>query len=183
MSKKQKTIAFRRRRDGQTDYRKRLRLLVGNKPRAVCRKSGKYIWLQLVDYNKTGDRVSISAHSRELQKLGWQGCFNNIPAAYLTGLLFAKKAKEAKIKEVIIDNGLYATVAKSAFFAVLKGMIDGGLPLPIASEVMPSDDRIKGEHIKNYAEKLKKEGGFEKQFSYDALKIPEIFEQTKQKIV
>ena len=182
MNKKQKTIAFRRRRDGQTNYKKRIRLLLGNKPRAVFRKTSKYVCLQLAEYQHVGDKILVLAHSRELKGMGWQGSFNNTPAAYLTGLLFAKKCKEVKVQDVVVDNGLYSTVSKSTFFAILKGMADGGLSVPISEEVMPSQERIRGEHIKAYAEQLQKEGKLKEQFSYDALKVPELFDQVKQKM-
>lgn len=182
ISKKQKPVAFRRKREGKTDYRKRLRLLLADKPRVVFRRSLRYIWLQLVHFDEKGDTVSVSAHSKELQKLGWKGSCNNIPAAYLTGLLFAKKAKEASI-DAVADNGLYPTVAQSCFCAVLKGVVDGGMKVPASEKVFPSEERIKGEHIKKYAEELKKGEGFGKQFSSeDALKITDNFDEVKKKI-
>ena len=184
MRKKQKPVHFRRKREGKTDYRKRLRLLLGKTPRAVFRRSIDFVWLQLINYNEKGDQVIITAHAKELKEKGWNGSFNNIPAAYLTGLLFAKKAKEAKVTKVIADNGPYATIPKSAFYAAIKGIRDGGLELPASEDVLPPEERIKGEHIKAYAEKMEKEK-LSKQFSsekQDPLKTPEIFEQVKQKL-
>ena len=53
--KKGKThrIKFRRKREGKTDYRKRLKLLLGGKPRLVVRKSLKNITAQIAVYSKT----------------------------------------------------------------------------------------------------------------------------------
>lgn len=182
INRKQKPVAFRRKRDGQTDYRKRLRLILSNKPRLVFRKSIKYVWLQLATYNEKGDLITVSAHSKELKKLGWKGSCNNTPAAYLTGLLFAKKTKEIKVTGVIADNGLYATVAKSTFYGALKGVVDGGLNIPVSEEVFPSEDRLNGSHIKAYAEQLQGDK-LKKQFaSQDVLNITDNFDEVKKKI-
>ena len=48
----------RRRREGKTDYRKRLRLLRSRKIRMVVRKSLKNTQVQLVEY-KEGDLIQV----------------------------------------------------------------------------------------------------------------------------
>ena len=84
-------VQFRRKRESKTDYKKRIKLLLGNKARAVIRKSLNHISIQLIKYNPKGDIIIISAHSRELKELGWEANTSNIPAAYLTGLLMARE--------------------------------------------------------------------------------------------
>jgi hypothetical protein len=37
---------------------------------------------------------------------------------------------------------------KIHLYAALKGAIDAGLKIPYNEEILPSEDRIKGEHIK-----------------------------------
>ncbi|RLG58710.1 MAG: 50S ribosomal protein L18, partial [Candidatus Hydrothermarchaeota archaeon] len=85
-------VPFRRRREGKTDYRKRLKLLLSGKPRIVVRKTLKHTIVQVIDFDIKGDRVLVSAHSNELKKYGWQANTGNLPASYLTGLLCGKKA-------------------------------------------------------------------------------------------
>jgi len=58
----------RRRREGKTDYRKRLRLLKSRKTRIVVRNSLKNICVQFVGYDEVGDKILASAISKELIK-------------------------------------------------------------------------------------------------------------------
>lgn len=148
-------VAFRRKRKGKTNYLARRKMLTGNTVRVVVRRSLKNVWLQVVEFNPTGDRVLISAHSRELRKLGWKGASGNLPAAYLCGLLLGKKAKAKKITNAVLDIGMNVSVKGSVIYAALKGVIDAGLKVPHSKEVLPSDQRIKGEHIAAWAQKLK----------------------------
>jgi large subunit ribosomal protein L18 len=140
-------MPFRRRREGKTDYSKRLALLKSEMPRIVVRKSLKYITAQIVEYDAIGDKTIASATSRQLQALGWKFSCDNIPAAYLTGLLIAKKAVEKKVKKAVLDIGIYESTKGSRIYAVVKGARDGGLELAVKEEMFPSEDRISGKHI------------------------------------
>ena len=82
-------VPFRRRRQGRTDYRRRLRLLRSGLARAVVRKSLNQTQVQIVSYGEGGDRVLVSAVGAELRELGWTGGTGNVPAAYLVGLVIA----------------------------------------------------------------------------------------------
>ncbi len=139
-------MSFKRRREGRTDYSKRLGLLKSGKPLLVVRKSLNYITAQIVEFNGKGDKVVASVTSRELKKLGWNFACDNLPAAYLTGLLIGKKL-QGKGKETILNSGLYPSVKGSRIYAVVKGAKDAGLNVPIEEESLPSDQRLKGEHI------------------------------------
>ncbi|MHC1635026.1 MAG: 50S ribosomal protein L18 [Candidatus Methanospirareceae archaeon] len=143
-------VPFRRRREGKTDYRKRLKLLLSGKPRVVVRKSNRYIRMQLIRFNKQGDETLVSAISSELEKYGYKGNKCNVPAAYLTGLLFGKRAKERGYEEGVLDIGLHSPSYGSKVFAALKGAIDAGMKIPHGEEVLPSEERIRGEHIAKY---------------------------------
>ncbi|GAF81682.1 unnamed protein product [marine sediment metagenome] len=143
-------LGFKRKRLGKTDYRKRLKLLLANKPRLVVRKSLKNILAQIVEYDENGDKVIVSAHSSELKKYGYGGNKGNIPAAYLVGLLIGGKAKKKDIKVLVLDIGLQNSVKGSRIYSVLKGCIDVGLNIPHSKEILPMDDRVKGKHIKNF---------------------------------
>lgn len=169
------TLAFRRKREGKTDYKKRLRLIASHKPRLVIRKTNKNLIIQIVEFNPDGDKVLISAHTNELKKLGWKASRSNIPSAYLTGLLAGIKAKKSKITDVILDIGLYTPVKGSVIFAALKGAVDAGLNVPHSEDVLPSEKRISGAHIASN-EKTK----FTK---YDPKTITKDFQDMKNKIL
>ena len=150
MRTKNKPMPFRRKREGKTDYKQRLRLIASGKPRLVVRTSLKNVLAQIIDFHPDGDRVLASASALYLKRnFGWKANTRNIPAAYLTGLLVAKRATAKKLKEVILDIGLRSPIKGSVVFAVLQGAIDGGLSIPHSPDVIPPEKRIKGEHIKN----------------------------------
>lgn len=167
-------VQFRRKREEQTDYRKRLTLLRSRSARMVVRKSLKHILMQLIDYAPQGDKVLVTAHTKELAKHGWKGSTDNISAAYLCGMLLAKKAKAKKITKSIADLGPYASVKGSKLYAAVKGAVDGGLHIPFDASVAPDAKRIRGEHVANWATHVKK----------DAKKHPHAFTQyTKHGLV
>jgi len=124
--------------------------LLSRKPRVVVRKSNKYIRMQLISADKLGDKTLVSVISSELEKYDYKGGKCNIPAAYLTGLLFGKRAKEAGFDNAIFDIGLHTPVRGSDVYATLKGVLDSGMPVPHDPAVFPADERIKGEHIAKF---------------------------------
>lgn len=181
MKKKIIPVGYRRKREGKTDYRKRLGMLQTNRPRLVIRKSLKNISCQIIDFKPQGDQVLVAAHSSELKKFGWQYSLGSIPAAYLVGYLLGKKAGSKKITDAIVDLGLQAPVAGSRLYAAVKGAVDAGLKLPYNKEVFPSEDRLRGKHIVDYLGKLS-EDKLKKQFSMDVKGLSQTFETVKQKI-
>lgn len=172
MATKTYTVEYRRKREGKTNYKKRLRLLLSGKPRLVIRRSLRYILAQVVQYKPQGDVVLITTTSKELKQLGWGYGTLNCPAAYLTGLLLAKKAKEKKILDLVVDAGLYPSTPQSRIYSVVKGCIEGGLQIPCEKEILPSDDRVLGRHIAAYDQSLQNnKERYQKQFSsYLAMK-------------
>ena len=87
-----KEVKFRRRREGVTDYAKRLALVKSGLERVVVRKTNKRVLGQVIRYEEKGDKVIASAESGELaKKYGWPSRSNR-PTAYLTGLLLARKS-------------------------------------------------------------------------------------------
>ncbi|HKZ48909.1 MAG TPA: 50S ribosomal protein L18 [Thermoplasmata archaeon] len=141
-------VPMRRRREGRTDYRRRLRLLRGGRPRAVVRKSLNNLSVQFADYDARGDRIRISAVSVELSEYGWTGPAGNVPAAYLTGFLAGKRAAAQGIKAAVLDLGRVPPTKGSRVFAAVKGLVDAGVAVPHAEEVLPEPARISGQHIK-----------------------------------
>jgi large subunit ribosomal protein L18 len=142
-----KLLQFRRRREEKTDYKRRLALLKSKKTRVVVRKSLSNITVQFVDYFTDGDKTLAGATSAELKKYGWTST-GNVPAAYLTGLLAGKKAKAKNVNEAVLDLGIQIKTKGSRLYAALKGVIDAGINVPHSPEILPSEDRLSGKHIK-----------------------------------
>jgi large subunit ribosomal protein L18 len=140
-------IHFRRRREGKTNYKKRLKLLLSEKPRLVYRKTLKYIIGQIINFDKKGDVTLVGITSKILKKYGWKFACDNTPATYLTGYLLGKMALSKGIKEAVLDIGLYTSTKGGRMYAFAKGAIDAGLNVPCDEEMFPSEDRIKGLHI------------------------------------
>lgn len=163
----------------------------GHKLRAVIRKTNKYIIVQVVEFAPRGDITWVGVHSSILAKFGWKGDPNNTSAAYLTGLIAGLKAVKMGIKRLIPDIGLHRPVKGCRVFAAIKGLRDAGVEVPASEEVLPPDERIRGEHIRDYAEKLYNESieKFNKLFSeylkrgLDPRDLPKHFEEVKEAIL
>jgi len=140
-------VARRRRREGKTDFRTRINLLRSGLPRAVVRKSHRNVIVQLIEFDPAGDRVITTAQAFDLRKHGWKGSTANTPAAYLTGYLAGTKALSSGVKSAVLDIGLSAPTKGGRVFATLKGMVDAGLDIPYSEDVVPPEERIRGEHI------------------------------------
>nr|WP_319374667.1 50S ribosomal protein L18 [uncultured Methanobacterium sp.] len=180
-------VAFKRRREGKTNYGARLKLIGLDKHRLVVRVTGNHTIAQIVDVQIEGDQTLVSAHSQELKNMGWLASGKNTSAAYLTGYLCGKKAIKEGITGAVLDMGLATSTKGSRVYAVLKGAIDAGLEVPHNDVILPSEDRITGEHISQYAESLDK-AEMEKKFSQYIQKglspkdLPDHFQSIKEKI-
>ncbi|XP_023002749.1 60S ribosomal protein L5-like [Cucurbita maxima] len=100
-------VKFRRRRDGKTDYRARIRLINQDKNkyntpkyRFVIRFSNKDITAQILSSSIAGDMVLASAYSHELPHYGLEVGLTNYAAAYCTGLLLARRV----LKKLEMDD-------------------------------------------------------------------------------
>ena len=143
-------VPFRRRREGRTNYHLRYKLILSKKPRLVVRKSNGNTTLQLVVAELTGDKTLLTVTSMELRDYGYTLATGNLPAAYLTGLLFGKKMLALGVSEAIPDIGLHASTKGARVYAAIKGVVDAGADIPHSPEIFPEDERIRGEHIKKY---------------------------------
>lgn len=180
-------LAFKRRKEGKTDYKARLKLMGQNKLRFVIRMSNKHIITQIISMSKEGDETLVSANSKELLKYGWKAGGKNISAAYLTGFLCAKKASKIDIGEVTLDIGLKTSLKGSKMYAVVKGAVDAGLNIPHSDSVLPDEARINGEHIAQYAETLSDAEVNQKFSQYnqrgiEPSKLPDHFVSVREKI-
>jgi len=184
------TVRHRRRRTGRTDYKKRLRLLLSNKPRVIVRRQCGQMTLQLAEFKPEGDSISVTVRSSHLKKYGWKYNLKNMPSSYLTGLLFGKLAqKKLKTKQgeicAVPDIGLHANIKGSKIYAAIKGVRDAGLNVPCSDEVVPNADRLKGQHIVNHAKIASSEKSGSK-FQFSKTKVNNItvdFEEIKKKIL
>jgi large subunit ribosomal protein L18 len=172
-----------RRRSSKTNYKKRIALLKSGLPRIIIRKSNRGIIAQLVSYNPKGDIVVSSASSKELEAQGWLPRAN-IPTAYLTGMLLAKKAKGKYQGNVVLDIGLYKPVKSSVVFAGARGAVDGGMGVINSIEV--DQDRISGKHIEDYARSMKEGSVQFSAYGKEKVEVKEIralFDEVKKKIL
>jgi large subunit ribosomal protein L18 len=116
----------------------------------VVRKTNRHIIIQLVTAEMDGDRTLIAANSAELETYGYKGSTSSTPAAYLTGMLFAVKAKKADYGRAVLDIGLNRATPGARVFAALKGAVEAGLDVPHGEKILPSDERVRGAHIAAY---------------------------------
>jgi large subunit ribosomal protein L18 len=150
--------------------------------------SDQNVSAQLIRPDLLGDKVMASVHSNELLSYGWKGSRKNIPSCYLVGLLLGKKCIQKKITSAILYIGKRHFTTKIA--ACLKGMSEAGLEMPISKEVLPSEERIQGNHIAEYAKKIKSNDDlYKSRFSsnlgsgLEPEKYPNHFSEVKDRIV
>lgn len=184
-------VAFRRRRQGKTDYQQRRGFLISGLPRFIVRGSLRNMTAEIVKAEAGGDKIVAYAHSAELAKnYGWLGATGNISSAYLTGLLCGFKALNQGVEQAVLDVGLQTPSKGSRIFAALKGALDAGLKVPFDKAMLPDEKRINGLHIVEYAKLLSSNPeAYQRRFSSQlskGLKPEELsvhFEQVKEKMV
>ena len=130
-------VAFRRRRENRTDYYARRRLLSSN----------KNVTIQIAEFGMEGDKILVSATTRELAGMGWNHSCSSIPAAYLVGYMAGKRAINAGIEYAVLDIGMQKVQHGGVLFATVAGMCDAGLEVPHGEDVLPDEERILGKHI------------------------------------
>jgi large subunit ribosomal protein L18 len=184
--------AKRRRFEGKTDYRKRLKLLKSRKLRIVIRASSNHTRVQFVESKKGGDRILVSAFSKELAKtFGYKANTGNQPSAYLTGYLAGLRAKKNNINEGILDLGMF--YHRNRVLAAFKGVLKAGIEIPYREEFFPEDleENINGSKIENYAKMVKQNepekyeilfSGYIKKNKIDPMKLSQLISTTLKKI-
>ncbi len=183
---------FRRRAEGKTNYHRRMKLLKSKKLRAVIRVSNNHVIVQIVQSKIGGDKILVSAHSKELaSKYGWNANTGNVPAAYLTGFLAGTRAKKQNLEEAILDLGIF--YHKNRVLAAFKGILQSGIEIPHNETFFPEniEDIIKGSHIEQYASLLKSEdpekyervfSGYLQKNNVNPQKISQLVSNTYKKI-
>jgi large subunit ribosomal protein L18 len=186
-------VSMKRRREGKTNYQRRLTMVLSGKLRLVIRATLNQTIVQVVEAHLQGDKILVCATTKHLNKLfGWQYDLGNMPSSYLTGYLCGLRAKKAGIDLCILDIGIL--IHRNRVIAAFKGFVDAGINVPHDAEKFFKKtnlkDRVNGTHIKNYAELLIKEdkATYEKQFSnyiknkLDPKNIVDDFDKTKKAI-
>jgi large subunit ribosomal protein L18 len=185
------TVPYRRRREGKTNYKARRTLVTSDRSRFVVRPTNRNIIIQLVEARVEGDHILTQTTSHELVKrFGWLGGRKNTPAAYLLGLIAGYKALEKGIKSAILDMGLKRPSRGCKVFAAVKGALDAGLDIPCDPSIFPSEERIKGAIIAEYASMLSENPEeYERRFS-DYLRrglrpeeLPKHFKEIRERIM
>jgi large subunit ribosomal protein L18 len=141
-------VHFRRRREGRTDYRVRLKLLQSGRARAVVRLSERRVRVALVAFDPAGDRVLAAADSTELGGIAFPAAsLASTPAAYLTAYLAGLRAKASGTASAVLDLGIRHPTAGGRLSAALKGLLDAGLEIPHGETGFPPADRLNGTHL------------------------------------
>ncbi|XP_057457736.1 60S ribosomal protein L5-like [Lotus japonicus] len=109
-------VKFKRRREGKTDYRARIRLINQDKNkystpkyRFVVRFTNKDITAQIVSATIAGDIVLASAYAHELPRYGLEIGLTNYAAAYCTGLLLARRTLQKLEMDEEYEGNVEAT--------------------------------------------------------------------------
>lgn len=138
--------------ENKTDYGKREKLLKSEGPRIVFRKTNRYVIGQYVISKNAQDKVQIGVTSKDLFGYGWpkesEGSLKSLPAAYLMGMLIAKKITSQKLPNPILDLGMLRVLHKTKIYSFIKGINDGGIKIKCDPSLFPEEERIKGKYLK-----------------------------------
>jgi large subunit ribosomal protein L5e len=109
-------VKYKRRREGKTDYRARIRLINQDKNkyntpkfRLVVRFSNKDIVAQIISASIIGDTVLAAAYAHELPQYGLEVGLANYAAAYCTGLLLARRVLKKLEMDAEYEGNVEAT--------------------------------------------------------------------------
>eukprot|EP00450_Noctiluca_scintillans_P007135 CAMPEP_0194488484 /NCGR_PEP_ID=MMETSP0253-20130528/8391_1 /TAXON_ID=2966 /ORGANISM="Noctiluca scintillans" /LENGTH=313 /DNA_ID=CAMNT_0039328859 /DNA_START=46 /DNA_END=987 /DNA_ORIENTATION=- len=164
-------VQKRRRREGKTDFFARRKMIQqaghkynSKKYRLIVRFTNRQVICQVAFATILGDKVVAQSSSMELPKYGIKAGLKNHAAAYLTGLLVARRAlkkfdlddtfkgheeldgEEYHVEDeendqrpfkCILDVGIRRTVAGARMWGALKGAVDGGLHVPHTTKKFP----------------------------------------------
>ncbi|XP_073022267.1 large ribosomal subunit protein uL18-like [Primulina eburnea] len=132
-------VKFKRRRQGKTDYRARIRLINQDKNkyntpkyRFVVRFTNKDIIAQVVSASIAGDHILAAAYSHELPIYGLEVGLTNYAAAYCTGLLLARRVLKKLEMDEDYEGNVEATgedysVEPSESRRPFRALLDVGL--------------------------------------------------------
>ncbi|KAL2470820.1 60S ribosomal protein L5-2 [Abeliophyllum distichum] len=109
-------VKYKRRREGKTDYRARIRMINQDKNkyntpkyRFVVRFTNQDIIAQIVSASIAGDMVLAAAYAHELPHYGLEVGLTNYAAAYCTGLLLARRVLKTLEMDEEYEGNVEAT--------------------------------------------------------------------------
>ncbi|KAL2488407.1 60S ribosomal protein L5-2 [Forsythia ovata] len=109
-------VKYKRRREGKTDYRARIRMINQDKNkyntpkyRFVVRFTNQDIIAQIVSASIAGDMVLAAAYAHELPRYGLEIGLTNYAAAYCTGLLLARRVLKTLEMDEEYEGNVEAT--------------------------------------------------------------------------
>lgn len=132
-------VQKRRRRQGKTDYKARVKMVKQDrnkfntrKYRFIVRFTNKQVICQLAYASIVGDHIVAQATSKELSKYGIEAGLKNYAAAYATGLLLARRALKKFGLEAIkgkeeLDGEEFHVEEEDNDQRPLKAILDVGL--------------------------------------------------------
>jgi len=139
---------YRRRREGKTNYHKRLKLVQSGKTRLIVRRSNTGMTVQFADYIATGDAVRAGATGKDARAAGLtMTSAKSITGSYLIGYIAGLRAKKAGVTYAIVDLGMQTSTKGNRLYAAIKGAVDAGLDIPVDEDMFPAQERISGSHI------------------------------------
>lgn len=127
---------YRRRREGKTNYAKRLALIKSGYTRMVVRRSNKGLVVQFIDFDSKGDKTLLTVDASKMKKLNWPAKRNKW-TAYLMGFYAGKLASKKGVKKFVFDMGMYIPSKGSILFAAQKGAKDAGLETHFDESILP----------------------------------------------
>jgi large subunit ribosomal protein L18 len=130
-------VYFRRRREGRTNFAKRLALIKSGRTRMVVRKSNRSLLVQFIDFDPKGDRTLLTVSGTTLSKAYKWPSKRNVWTAYLAGLMAGRLAQKKGVKAFVFDIGMHIPSKGSVVFAALKGASDAGLETSFDKEMVP----------------------------------------------
>lgn len=142
-------VYFRRRREGKTNFAKRLALVKSGRTRMVVRRSNKDIMIQFIDFDPKGDKTLLTVSGAHLAKLYQWPSKRNVWTAYLAGLMAGRMAKKKGVKDIVVDLGMYVPSKGAVIFAAQKGAADAGL------ETVCDKEKVPEQKLSNPPEKYK----------------------------
>ncbi len=160
-------------------------MVKSGKPRLVVRRTNKYVIVQIIESRRGGDYTALTVTTRALRRYGWKGGTKSIPAAYLAGFMAGKLALQKGYSDAIVDLGLHPSHPGSRLYAAVKGALDAGLSIPVGEEVLPSEERVRGQHIADFLKVVRGSGSTIQFHALDpeyVENLPKHFEDVKQKI-
>jgi large subunit ribosomal protein L18 len=152
-------VYYRRRREGKTNFQKRLALVKSGKTRMAVRRSNTGVVVQFINFDPKGDKTLLTVTGRHLAKQYKWPSKRNAWTAYLAGLLAGKLAQEKGVKDFVFDMGMYTPSKGSILFAALAGAADSGLKAKVDKEKVPDLSKVPDKYKAAFEEAKSKIAG------------------------